>query len=312
MAATWLRAWAAFLPSSANQTLQLAAPALFRDADTFLIEPYGVLAAQFFGTSDQRAIEDSVFAGLLMQLHCCLQDQRIDGELPRSVSIPAAESLSNLLLAESLSIFSRVAAHPQFPTSVRSAFSDLATAYHVEAAGGIERLNQADRMRTFADRAAPLHILISALGYQSGHPEKIEACSEIGRRYILWFQILDDCTDWQKDLARKRHSYLLLQLEPLMQGRPFAEWRPDDVETALFLLGGIEAVFEEGCCHLQEALKIVREHGAAESQADRPDSLASWLTTLIEAQKSIRAECVTMKRRFLREVAGDRGARDVA
>jgi hypothetical protein len=246
--------------------------------------PYASLTAEFFGVTEAATIAECEVAGALMEAHCCFQDARIDEHerLPR----PVSESLSNLFLAESITRFQRVAGDAAaLAPHVQRAFADLAHGYVTEDA------QEEDAFQTVTNRCAPFHILVAALGLHGGQPEKIEACSRMSRHLLFWFQILDDGEDWPEDLACGRQTHFLKQLEPLLPGREFSTWTRRDVEDALYLFGGAEAMLTEASAQLEAALAIAEPHGSA--------TLSRWIRALLSEQRELRQWCLARKRAFL-------------
>jgi hypothetical protein len=275
-------------------------PELFTGTGPPSVKCYYFWAPQFFGITDLEIVNRAALASLLMEIHCCLQDGRLDGELPPGINLATSDALSNVLLCDSLSMFAGIAGCPEFQNNVREAFSDLAEAYAIEAADGLPSLTRWEAFRSVADRAAPYHILVSALGYHSGRAGAIESCSEAARHLVMWMQIQDDVYDWRQDLKAHRRSYLLLLLQPYMQDLPILEWKAEDVENALYLFGGAEALLEDSLRHLRAAFEIVRVHAAEVALADTPESLSRWLRVMIQTTEQRLDSSIKRKREFLR------------
>jgi hypothetical protein len=268
--------------------LQPHLPAAWRDPNQPLeLHPYAALTADFFGLSDQATIVEAATAGLLMELHCCLQDARLDGHL--AMPALAAECLGNLFFAESLARFNALSQDPAaLAPHVHRSFIALAEGYVVE--GNEEQ----DYFRAITNRCAPFHILIAALGLHAGQLERIEPCAQMARHLLFWFQTADDRNDWREDLAAGRRSHLLHHIAPLLGGLPFPQWTTQHVEDALYLYGGAEGMLALGCHHLEAALAIARRHGAS------PRFLPAWIGEALLRQRQLRQWCLDRKRQVLK------------
>ena len=312
-----LDAYATTLPAC----LQPAVPARWRDtSDDFSGKPYAPMMAEFFGIGDAAIVVEALVAGLLMEAHCCLQDARIDGHADQPAAV--SESLGNILLADSLARFDALSGDAAALTPhVRRAFADLAEGYAAEAAAiegtapertvlgrtvpertvpertvpesmarGASAAAAQHSFRSVTNRAAPFHILVASLGLRAGRPEKIEACSEMARHLLFWFQIVDDVTDWPNDFRHGRNSYLLHRLKPYAGNRP---WTEREVENALYLFGGAESLVDEATRQLEAAHRLARTEGV------NPRSLLYWLEALLDYHRDLRAWCIQSKLEFL-------------
>jgi len=267
------------------------------------LKPHSIWVAQFFGITDEEVIARAFLASLQMELHCCLQDRRIDGELRRGLSLAMSDALSNVLLTDSLREFENLAGHEDFHRYVRQAFCDLGEAYAAEQSGALANLSPEKMFKAVVDRAAPFHILVASLGLRSGRVSGIAPCSSMTCHLVMWFQILDDATDWEVDLSRGRRSYLLHRMQQFMEGQPFGEWKPTDVANALYLFGGAETLLGECVDQLGAALAIARKHAAPPAQADTPESLVHWLERFLEIHAGARRWSIARKWEFLKSVA---------
>jgi hypothetical protein len=76
-----LRAYAKSLSPPLRKVLENWPP--FREnaqcPSTF--KPHALWIGQFFGLTDPEILLDTFVASLLMEMHCCLQDRRIDGDV---------------------------------------------------------------------------------------------------------------------------------------------------------------------------------------------------------------------------------------
>jgi hypothetical protein len=211
-----------------------------------------------------------------------------------------SDALSNIFLTDSLVRFAEIAGKPEFHQSVHRAFSDLANAYILEASGRVPYLSPEEMFRAVADRAAPFHILVAAMAYRSGLVAKMAECSRMVCHFILWYQLLDDATDWRADLAKRRQTYLLHRLSPWMEGVPFSDWTPEQVGDALSLYGGAESMIPECIAHLNAALEIALEHACPEARDEsNPASLVRWVRMFIEVHHQALADSLERKRAFL-------------
>ena len=278
---TRLRDYTATLPEPQRAVL----PRSWMNTDAELTaKPHAPLIAEFFGIADPETITEAFVASILMEGHCCAQDARIDGHSP--LPAPMSESLSNLLLAESLARFGALSGDARaLAPHVQRAFADLADGYAAEG----RVATKPEFFRSVTNRAAPFHILVAALGLHAQQPERIETCSQMARHLLFWFQLLDDLQDWPKDLQHGRQSYLLHRLTPFVGDRPFAEWSAPDVKEALYLLGGAESITDEAVAHLESALAL------AEGQ-----TLVRWIRALISHHRQARRSCIERKRDFLK------------
>ncbi len=294
-----VQAYTAKLSPSLRKALEGYGPKLSGQPVPGNFKPHSIWIAQFFGITDADVIARAFHASLLMELHCCLQDRRIDRELRHGIDFIISDALSNVLLSDSLAEFAALAGDSAFHQSVRSAFCDLAEAYATEAAGDLPYLSPEKMFKAVVDRAAPFHILIAAMGYHSGQLHRIAPCSAMTCHLVMWFQILDDATDWEVDLARGRRSYLLHRLEPLMEGKPFERWQAFEVADALYLFGGAEDLLNECMDQLKRALEIAEAHAAAPALAETPEALARWLRIFAGIHGEARQWSIARKREFL-------------
>jgi len=290
------------LPESGRATLAQAGSSWFsEDPGQGILKPYTPFAAEFFGITDAEVIGRASLASNLMQLHCWLQDSRIDGDWPATVCGPGTDALSNILMTDSLAIFAELAGDAQFWPMTRAAFCELADAYASEGRPGLtgEALE-----RSVLGRCAPFHMLVAALGLHARRPDLIAPCSEMADRLLLWFQILDDLTDWREDRAAGREPYAMTRIASYFGERAFLESSDDEIADVLYLFGGGEALIGDCVRLLGEALDLLRRYSAA----PQPESLTSmhrWLPRLIEAHEQVRQWSVRQKSEFL-ERAGAR------
>jgi hypothetical protein len=288
------------LSPSLQQAIRNFSPQLAAGETPSNLKPHSIWIAQFFGITDEEVIGRAFTASLLMETHCCLQDRRIDRELRNDIDFVTSDALSNVLLADSLSRFTELAGDdPSFQDCIRSAFCDLAEAYAAEASGQVPYMSREKMFKAIVDRAAPFHILVAAMGFHSGRRDRIAPCSQLTCHLIMWFQLLDDAADWEKDLARGRRSYLLHRIEPLMDGKPFEEWTSEQVADALFLYGGAEGLLQESIEQITAALRIAEEHAAPPALADTADAMTPWLRQFLHIHRSARDWSIGRKREFL-------------
>jgi hypothetical protein len=266
------------------------------------LKPHPVWMAQFFGLTDLETVTEVFIASSLMELHCCLQDRRIDQDERGEMNFATSDALSNVLMADSLVRFSAFASKPQFHAAVRNSFFDLAEAYMLEASGSLPYLTPEKMFQAVVNRAAPFHILVAALAYRTGQLAKIEPCSRMACHLIMWFQILDDLTDWQQDLEKRRYTYLLHRLQPFIPGKPMEMWTREEVADALYLYGGFESLVVEGTAQLESALAIAKDHAAQEALSGEGASLTRWLRIFIDVQTKERQWSIDRKWEFIHSI----------
>lgn len=299
-AADSVREYVETLSPSLRRAIRRFSPRLAEGSTPRNLKPHSIWVAQFFGITDEAVIARAFTASLLMELHCCLQDRRIDRELRNGMDFVTSDALSNVLLADSLSRFTELAGgDPGFQQSIRSAFCDLAEAYAAEAEGQLPYLSPEKMFKAVVDRAAPFHILVAAMGFHSGRTDRIAACSLMTCHLILWFQLLDDATDWEPDFARGRQTYLLHRIAPLMPAKPFEQWTADEISDALYLFGGAENLLLECVEQLEAALRIAEAHAAEPALAETPEALAPWLRRFIQIHRGARDWSIGRKHEFL-------------
>ncbi len=285
------------LPESGRATLaQIGSGWLSEEPGQEIVKPYSLFIAEFFGITDPAAIGRASLAGNLMQLHCWLQDSRIDGDWPATQCGPASDALSNLLMTDSLAIFAEVAADPKFWGMARGAFCELADAY---AAEECRNLAGDALLRAVLGRSAPFHILVAALGLHAQRPDLIRPCVELADRLLLWFQILDDLSDWRDDRAHGRQPYAMTLIARFLGGQAFSQTPEDEIADALYLFGGGETLIDECIRLLREAFDLLRRYSAAPSPSESQVSLHRWLPILIDAHEEVRRWSIRQKREFL-------------
>lgn len=285
------------LPPSGRDALSQVGSAWFADdPGQGIIKPYPVFTAEFFGIADAEVIGRASLASNLMQLHCWLQDSRIDGDWPAAQCAAATDALSNILLTDSLSIFADLAADTGFWPIARASFCELSDAYAAEASPNAAGDGL---IRDVLGRSAPFHILVAALGLHARRTDLIQPCTEMANRLLLWFQILDDLSDWREDHARGRRSYAMSLLDRFIGSKPLAECTADDIADALYLFGGAEALIAECVRLLGEALDLLRRHTPVPRAGESATSFHCWLPLLIDGHEKVRLWSIQQKSEFL-------------
>ncbi len=290
-----LHEYVATLPESSRTTLaQSGSSWLSEDPGQGILKPYTPFVAEFFGISDAEVVGSASLASNLMQLHCWLQDSRIDGDWPAPACGPGTDALSNILMTDSLAIFAGLAGDAKFWPMTRAAFCELADAYASEGRAGLfgEALE-----RSVLGRCAPFHMLVAALGLHARRPDLIGPCSEMANRLLLWFQIIDDLTDWREDRAAGRESYAMTRIASFFEARSFLQSSEDELADTLYLFGGGEALIGECIRLLREALDLLRYSAAPRPES--PISIHRWLPRLIEAHEEVRWWSIRQKSEFL-------------
>src|SRR5579864_6095239 len=92
-----IQVYAAELSPSLRKALEGFGPRLTAASAPPSFKPHSIWISQFFGITSPEVMTRAFTASLLMEMHCCLQDRRIDRELRHGIDFITSDALSNVV-----------------------------------------------------------------------------------------------------------------------------------------------------------------------------------------------------------------------
>jgi len=212
--------------------------------------------AEVFEVTEAAVVDRIALATDLLLAHVVWQDHRIDGDVTDPGLTASTDLLGNIVLVDALASCAAIAADARFWLDARVAFEALANGYLTESA--VTRAvgdgpPSTDLLDVVADRYAVLRIPVSALGWHTGHPQRVDVVWRALRHLAFGVQLKDDLTDWRDDHMRARPTYPLMQAAHRC-GAPLQECTSDQLADAMFLDGVLERVLQTSSDYLRASL----------------------------------------------------------